>query len=88
MQWLRLHIHPKLHAHKWGAHIMCLNTSYAVDGHMEPSATRYHRPCWPRFWQSSAENLDHTAGLQTIPLCSGWGSIPIQSCMHINEEHI
>jgi len=29
-----------------------------------------------------------TTGLQTIPLCSGWGSIPIQSCMHINVEHI
>ena len=29
-----------------------------------------------------------TAGLQTIPLCSGWGSIPIQSCLHINVEHI
>jgi hypothetical protein len=29
-----------------------------------------------------------TAGLETIPLCSGWGSIPIQSCMHINVEHM
>jgi len=29
-----------------------------------------------------------TAGLQTIPLCSGWGSIPIQSCLHINMEHM
>jgi len=29
-----------------------------------------------------------TAGLQTIPLCSGCGSIPIQSCLHINMEHI
>ncbi len=44
---------------------------------MEPSATRYHRPCWSRFWQS-AESLGHTARLQlqTIPLCSGWGSHP------------
>ena len=31
-----------------------------------------------------------TAGLQTIPLCSGRGSIPIQSqsCLHINVKHI
>ena len=29
-----------------------------------------------------------TVGLQTIPLCSGWGSIPIQSCLYINVEHI
>ncbi len=28
-----------------------------------------------------------TAGLQTIPLCSGSGSIPIQSCFHINMKY-
>ena len=59
MQWLRLHTHPKLLAHQCGAHIRCLNHFIcSVYGHMEPSATRYHRPCWSRFWQS-AESLGH-----------------------------
>jgi len=60
VQWLRLHTHPKLLAHQCGANVEhkkgVWTNSYAVDGHMEPLATRYHGPCCPRFWQS-AESL-------------------------------
>ena len=35
----------------------------AVDGHMDPLATRYHRPCCPRF----SLKAWITDGLQTIP---------------------
>jgi hypothetical protein len=75
MQWLRLHTHPELLAHQCGTHIRCLNHSYAVDGHTKILATRYHRPCWPRFWQSN-EDLGHCMAtnhtiMQYHFICSG-----------------
>jgi hypothetical protein len=39
-------------------------------------------------FDSGQLNAGVTAGLQTIPLCSGRGSIPIQSGLQMNVEHI
>jgi len=69
-------------------HISGVQTnSYAVDGHMEPSATRYHGPCCPRFWQS-AESLGHCWATNHTTMQWLRRSIPIQNCLHINVEHI
>jgi len=53
-----------------------------IWNHSHPVTTAHVDP-----WQS-AESLGHTAGLQTMQLCSGLDSIPIQSCLQINVDHI
>jgi hypothetical protein len=153
MQWLRLHTHPKLLAHQCGAHIRCLNhfiysrRAYGTISNPLPSPLLiqiltvgwklgsllgykpyhyavveapypYKAACtsmwstykvfeplhmqWKGIWNHQQPvtialvdpDFDSwlkawvPAGLQTIPLCSGWGSIPIQSCLYINVEHI
>jgi hypothetical protein len=153
IQWLRLHTHPKLLAHQCVTHIRCLNhficsgRAYKNIGNPLPSPllTQILTVDWklgsmlgykpyqhavveaqypskaactsmrstykvfaPIFMQGTGiwnhpqpvtialvdPDFDSrlkawfTAGLQTIPLCSGWGSIPIQSCLHINVEHM
>jgi hypothetical protein len=153
MQWLRLHTHPKLLAHQCGAQIRCTNHvicsvwAYGTIGNPLPSLpllTQILTVSWKlgsllgykpnhyavveapfpskaacasmwstnkvyeslhmqwmgiwNHWQPITITLFDpdlnsrlkawvTDGLQTIPLCSGWGSIPIQSCLHINVEH-
>jgi hypothetical protein len=58
---------------------------YDVHRHVVAALLSYTHPTWLRLWWSW---VTCACGVKMMPLCHGWGYLPIQTASHIHSRHI